>query len=179
MALPVGREQPAGGIERGEVPQAGKCVEDCPFHRGGVTDAVCRQQRKALGQGEIDQKLIFKFFFRQELALQFDVQPLPSENPPQIRQGLAARRGAAFAPGSAHRPLFVPGERDQAATALRKFGPGHPALALGGAEVSGSEEAAKIAIALAARDQQRNDASILHRHLRPDEGREGRTFFPT
>ena len=113
--------------------------------------------------------MIFKLLLRHEVPLHLDVQPVSAEPAPQPGQGLAGRRGPPLAPGPPHRALLVAGQRDQPCVLLVQFRPPHPPLPFGRAEVGRGQQAAEIPVALLGRDQQRHDAAVLHRHLRPHQ----------
>ncbi len=173
MALGVARQQAAGFGQRGLVMQAGEDVQHLALHTGGVADAVGGDQRKLHAAREFHGGLIARFFVAVEMALQFDVNVVASED---ARQAIQSFGRVAVFQAACERAFVATSEADQ------PFGELSEVLERGGGPFAGlrdfgaraqfhaRDEAAEILIAFARFDQQRVAPAVLRRDFRADVG---------
>ena len=173
MRLAVGGEQPAGFVEGDVVPQAGEDIAHPAVRRRRMAHAIGRQQGDAGAPRPVREEFIFVLLARQEVALDFREQPV-AENPPQAPARLRRRGPSALAPGAAHRPLLVAGQREEAVVALGQFRPRHPPLPFRGAQVRGREQGTELAVARLRGDENRHHGLVLHREFAADQGAQAR-----
>ena len=107
IPLGIGREPPAGRVERRMLADAGQHVEERPLVRCGEAHAAGRDDRHAKRLGEADERVVVVFLIAAQVPLQLHIDLAASEEADEpIEQAADAE-----ALGEQQRP---PGQRDEA-----------------------------------------------------------------
>ena len=154
-ALGVARQQAPGGGQGAVVVEAGEDVENFAAIRGGVGDAVGGQERQAEGARQRDRGLVPGLLAAVEVALQFDVHTVASEEGGQLLQAAAPGLHAALGQRGGQRTVVAAGQADEPGGVRGEIARVRRGLAmLGRAQLQARDQAAEILVAEAALDQQ-------------------------
>ena len=79
MALGIAGEKSSGGRERAVMADAGEDIEHFALRRLRVANAIGGEQRQIQFARDFEGRLVARFFFAAEMALQFDVNIVAAE----------------------------------------------------------------------------------------------------
>src|SRR6188768_2658806 len=113
VAVFVGCEQAARGVERGVVAQAGEDVRNDALVRVSVQHAARREQRQMLAGGQGGQHLDDSFLAAYPMALNFHLQAVRAENTLERNEDALDLARAAALPSAPQRAVLVASQRDQ------------------------------------------------------------------
>ena len=114
MTLGVAGEQASGGGERFVMADGGEGVGQFAGFRDGVIHAIGGEYRKMERAGKIDCNAVAGFFFAMEMALEFDVDILVTENSDEFVDCVARFFWTALFEGCCERAFVAAREADQA-----------------------------------------------------------------
>ena len=123
MALGVGFEVAARGVERGVEPQAREDVGGGAVSGGSVSDAAGGEEREAVGGGEVAEEMDFAIFAAEPAALDFDeeagVGRVGGGRVGGAKMAVSFSRAAAAAAGPAVRQARRTGPASSPVNAMR------------------------------------------------------------
>src|SRR5579862_843805 len=130
VAFAVARQQPAGGIERAVIADAGEDVEDLALLRASVLRALGCQQRKLQTACQLDCSLIAGLLRAVIVALQLNINifsPVKRDQPLELRARLTETAALQCV---RQRTFVAPSQTDEAGRIFGEIGEGSRRLVL-------------------------------------------------